>query len=150
MTTTITKEQWQGIQNTLGGLYSRVEFKLSSGEKIAVYKAMVSENKLALIVWIDDTRSEAWGWPSHKDFRPVTKVVWRRKTYKPGASIIRRASKTRDGQRWLKRKENAYLHEVVEYWVCYFSTAASLVRQFKKIDGLEIVTPLSEVMADAC
>lgn len=146
---TISKEQWAGIQNTLSDLYSRVEFKLPSGEIIAVYKAMVSENKLALTVWIDDTRSEAWGWPTHKGFRPITKQVWRRKTYKPGASIIRRASQTRDGKRWLKRKENAYLHEVVEYWVCYFTTAASLVRQFRKIEGLELVTRVSEVMSNA-
>lgn len=150
MTTAITKEQWEGIQNTLSGLYTRVEFTLPSGEKIAVYKTMVSENKMALIVWIDDTRSEEWGWPMHKDFRPITKTVWRRKTYKPGASIIRRASKTREGQRWLKRKENAHIFEVVEYWVCHFNTSASLVRQFKKIDGLELVTPASEVMTDAC
>lgn len=149
MTTNITKEQWQGIQNTLSDLYSRVEFKLPSGEKIAVYKSIVSENKLALIVWIDGVRSDAWGWSSHKDFRPITKLVWRRKTYKPGASIIRRASKTRDGQRWLKRKENAHIHEVVEYWVCHFSTATSLVRQFKKIDGLELIAPVSEVMKNA-
>lgn len=145
----ISKEQWNGIQNTLAGLYSRVEFKLPSGEKVSVYKAMISENKMALIAWIDDTRSEAWGWTSHDEFRPITKLVWRRKTYRLGASIIRRASRTRDGQRWLKRKENAHLYEVVEYWVCHFSTAASLVRQYKKIEGLELITPVSEVMKDA-
>lgn len=89
------------------------------------------------------------GLEKNDEYRPVTELVWRRKTYKPGASFIRRMSKTRDGQRFLKRKENAYLHEVVEYCVCHFSTAASLVRQFRTIDGLELLTPLSEVMKDA-
>ncbi|HGA8628029.1 TPA: hypothetical protein ACITOM_000097 [Salmonella enterica subsp. enterica serovar Mississippi] len=146
---TISKEQWSGIQNTLGDLYSQVKFKMPSGEVIRVMKSFVSENKTALIVWIDDTRCDAWGWKSHNEYRPVTEFVWRRKTYRPGASIIRRASKTRDGQWWLKRKENAYVHEVVEYRVCYFNTAASLVRQYRKIEGLELVMPVSEVMKNA-
>ncbi|EAO1206255.1 hypothetical protein EX075_13905 [Salmonella enterica] len=146
---TISKEQWQGIQNTLADMYSHVKFKLPTGEVISVMKSFISENKTALIVWIDDTRCEAWGIKNHDDYRPVTELVWRRKTYKPGAFIIRRASKTRDGQRWLKLKENAHLHEVVEYRVCHFSTAASLVRQYRKIEGLELVTPVSEVMKHA-
>lgn len=146
---TISKEQWKGIQNMLGDLYCQVKFKLPSGEVISVMKSFVSENKTALIVWIDDTRCEAWGWKKHDEYRPLTELVWRRKTYKPGASIIRRASKTRDGQRWLKRKENAYVHEVVEYRVCHFSTAESLVSQYRKIDGLELLTPLCEVMKNA-
>lgn len=145
----ITKEQWNGIQNTLGDMYCDVRFKMPSGEEITINKSFVAENKMALIVWIDGVRSEGWGWPPHEDFRPLTKLIWRRKTYKPGASIIRRASKTKDGLRWLKRKESAYIHEVVEYWVCHFSTAASLVRQFRKIDGLELISPLEEVTSDA-
>ena len=146
---TISKEQWNGIQNTLSGLYGEVKFRMPSGEDITVNKRLIAENKMALIVWINGERSDAWGLKSHDEYRSVTELVWRRKTYRPGASIIRRASKTRDGQRWLKRKENAYVHEVVEYRVCYFNTAASLVRQFSKIEGLELVSPLSEVMKDA-
>ncbi|HBD3031428.1 hypothetical protein ABWM31_005515 [Citrobacter koseri] len=146
---TISKEQWNGIQNTLSGLYGEVKFRMPSGEDITVNKRLIAENKMALIVWINGERSDAWGLKIHDEYRSVTELVWRRKTYRPGASIIRRASKTRDGQRWLKRKENAYVHEVVEYRVCYFNTAASLVRQYRKIEGLELVTPVSEVMKNA-
>ncbi|HDS8578238.1 TPA: hypothetical protein QH731_003563 [Klebsiella variicola] len=145
----ISKEQWNGIQRTLGDLFCQVRFKLSSGEEITVIKSAITENKMALTVWIDDERSVGWGWPEHDTFRPLTKLVWHRKTFRPGAGIIRRASKTRDGQRWLKRKENAHIHEVKEYWECYFSTAASLVRQYRRIEGLELVTPVSEVMKNA-
>ncbi|EKI0830987.1 hypothetical protein QNU19_004340 [Salmonella enterica] len=49
----------------------------------------------------------------------------------------------------VKAEENAHLYDVVEYWVCYFNSAASLVRQYRKIEGLELVTPVSEVMKNA-
>lgn len=146
---TISKEQWNGIQNSLGGLYAEVEFKMPSGETISINKRMIAENKMALIVWINGERSDAWGMPKHEKYHPLTKLVWRRKTYRPGAATIRKVSKMKGGKRWLKLKENAYLYEVVEYWVCYFSSAASLVRQFRKIEGLELVTPVSEVMTYA-
>lgn len=145
----ISKEQWNGIQNTLCRMYSEVTFRMPSGEEITVNKRFIAENKMALIVWINGERSEAWGWPKHELFRPLTKQVWRRKTYRPGASVIRKVSKIKGGKRWLKQKENAHLYDVVEYWVCYFNSAASLVRQYRKIEGLELVTPVSEVMKNA-
>lgn len=141
----ISKEQWKGIQNTLSYLHYMVKFRLVSGEEITVNKSFVAENKTALIVWIDGKPSPVWGWPEHEDYRAVTELVWRKRTFKPGASAIRRISKTKQGQKLLKRKEFAYLHEVKEFRVCDFSTAASLVRQFRKIEGLELVTPEAEL-----
>lgn len=135
----ISKEQWHGIQNELTAPYGCVSFKLPSGELILVNKSFVSENKTALIVWVDGQRNDGWGWTESNVFRPLVKDIWRRKTRKPGASIIRRMTKEKGGKAFLKRKENAFLHEVIEYWVCYFDTAASLVRQFRKIEGLELV-----------
>ncbi|HEA0252731.1 TPA: hypothetical protein RU600_002451 [Salmonella enterica] len=145
----ISKEQWDGIQNTLSGLYGEVEFRMPSGEDITVNKRFIAENKMALIVWVNGERSTAWGLPTHEQFRPLVKHVWRRQTRRPGASAIRKISKMKGGKRWLKQKENAHLYDVVEYWVCYFNSATSLVRQYRKIDGLELLTPLSEVMKDA-
>lgn len=146
---TISKEQWNGIQNTLCAMYSEVTFRMPSGEEITVNKRFIAENKMALIVWVNGERSTAWGLPAHEQFRPLVQHIWRRHTRRPGASAIRRISKMKGGKRWLKQKENAYLYDVVEYWVCYFNSAASLVRQFRKIEGLELVTPVSEVMQNA-
>ncbi|MJP99741.1 hypothetical protein DN101_14720 [Salmonella enterica subsp. enterica] len=137
----ISKEQWNGIQNTLLSEFCSVRFRTSTGEELHIMKSFIGENKLALIVWIDGVRNEGWGWPNHKLFRPLVQQVWRRKTFRPGASIVRRASKTAAGRKWLKRRENQDLFRVVEFWVCYFNTAASLVRQFKKIEGLELIGP---------
>ncbi|MGQ3663269.1 hypothetical protein [Citrobacter braakii] len=135
----ISKEQWSGIQSTLASTLGCVKFRLPSGEAVTVNKAFISENKTGLVVWIDDVRSEAWGWPPHDEFRPITKQIWRRKTHQPGAKQVRKISAMKGGKTWLKRKENAYLFEVHEYWVGYFTTAASLVRQFRKIEGLELI-----------
>ncbi|MBM6483472.1 hypothetical protein ACQ9AT_00565 [Klebsiella pneumoniae] len=135
----ISKEQWASVQNTLGGLYGSVKFKLPTGEEIHVIKSFVAENKTALVVWIDGQRGNGWGWPHLDHFRPVVRQVWRRRTFRPGAAMVRNISKQRGGKAFLKRKENAHLFEVREYWEPWFSTAASLVRQFKKIDELELV-----------
>lgn len=147
---TISKEQWNGIQNTLGGIYSEVAFRMPTGEEITVNKRFITENKTALIVWINGERCPAWGVPSMPEqFRPLVKQVWRRQTHRPGASTIRKVSKMKGGKKWLKQKENAHLFDVIEYWVCHFNTASSLVRQYRKIDGLELVTPVAEVMKNA-
>ncbi|HCJ0148064.1 TPA: hypothetical protein NQG57_000989 [Salmonella enterica subsp. enterica serovar Infantis] len=136
----ITKEQWRETQERLAKSFMPVEFRLPSGEVITAHKGFVAENRTALIIWIDGERSEVWGWPDSNLYRPLVKEVWRRKTRKPGASLIRHMAKKKGGKAWLKRKENAFVHEVKEYWVCTFDTAASLVRQFRKIEGLELIT----------
>lgn len=135
----ISKEQWIGIQGTLTTLYNSVKFRLPSGEVLTVNKCFVSENKTRLVVWIDGVHSTVWGWPHHDEFRPVVKQIWRRRTHQPGAKQVRKISAMKGGKAWLKRKENADLFKVYEYWDGYYATAASLVRQFRKIEGLELV-----------
>lgn len=135
----ISKEQWHGIQNELTELYNSVKFRLSSGEVITVNKLFVTENKTALVVWINGERSPVWGWPHRDEFRPIVKQVWRRRTHQPGAKQVRKISAMKGGKTWLKRKENAHLFKVYEYWEGRFITASSLVRQFRKIEGLELV-----------
>ncbi|EPI9148620.1 hypothetical protein ACTBUY_001957 [Salmonella enterica subsp. enterica] len=135
----ITKEQWRETQERLAISFMPVKFRLPTGEVISVHKEFISENRTALIVWIDGQRSAGWGWPDVNTFRPVVKSVWRRKTFKPGASIVRRIAKEKGGKAYLKRKENAHLQEVKEHWTAFFDTAASLVRQFRKIEWLELI-----------
>ncbi|EPG7298494.1 TPA: hypothetical protein ACXPD2_000162 [Klebsiella pneumoniae] len=135
----ISKEQWAAIVGLLSGMYRDVKFRLPTGEEIRVNKMFIAENKAALIVWVDGVRNEGWGWPEGSNFRPVVKQIWRRKTYRPGARLARQLSKQKGGKALLRRKAFRDLNDAKEYWVCYFNTAASLVCQFKKIDGLELV-----------
>lgn len=135
----ISKKQWDETQERLKLSFCPVKFRLPTGEVISVHKEFISENRTALIVWIDGQRSTGWGWPDMNTFLPVVKLVWHRKTFKPAASIVRRIAKEKGGKSYLKRKENAHLQEVKEYWTAFFDTAAPLVCQFRKIEGLELV-----------
>ncbi|ECC3295627.1 hypothetical protein YN18_001219 [Salmonella enterica subsp. enterica] len=136
----ISKEQWNGIQYALGIQYCSVKFRMPTGEELHVNKAFVAENKLALQVWIDGRYCVGWGWPDNKLYRPIVRQVWRRKTFRPGARLARQLSKQKGGKSLLRRKEFSHLNDVREYWNYDFNTAASLVRQFKKIEGLELVS----------
>ena len=138
----ITAEQWKTIEETLKyGLFKQVKFKLPrDGHIVTVHKTFIAENKTAIVVWIDGERSDGWGWPDSDNFRPLVKEVWKRKTFRPGDRIIRRLSKTKEGKRLLKQKENASLYEVREYWLYMFDTASQLVKQYRTIPGLELIT----------
>ncbi|ECF0259008.1 hypothetical protein K2652_002316 [Salmonella enterica subsp. enterica serovar Agbeni] len=137
----ISKEQWSGIQRTLSIQYCSLKFRMPTGEELHVMKSFVAENRLALIVWIDGKHCVGWGWPDNQLYRPIVRQVWRRKTFRPGARLARQLSKQKGGKALLRRKEFQDLNDVREYWVHDFSTAASLVRQFKKIEGLELIEP---------
>lgn len=151
MDTTITKEQWQGIANTLkSGLYRWVEFRLD-GHEIRVYLARIAECELAYCVYINGEMPRAWAADSD-GFLPIYRKVLRRVVTKPYAKGIAKMKKDRGGRAFLKAKENAWVHETRESWRPWFVSVKSLVCQFSKIKGLELVTPLSEVMEvkDAC
>ncbi|MGA5655240.1 hypothetical protein [Rahnella contaminans] len=135
---TISKAHWAGIGTKLKEWLSAVEFTLN-GQSIKMYKHFIAENKTGILVFIDGVQNQGWGMPDHESFNPLVKQIWRKKTYRPGASFARKMSKQKGGKAWLKRKENAYLFEVKEYYLPYFDTAAAVVRQYKKIEGLELV-----------
>ena len=143
-TTAITKAQWCAIEAELKNrAYASIEFKLPGGELISVVKQFIAENRLGLVVGIDGKYKAIWGYPRFGEFLPLVKSIWCRKTHKPGAKAIRRISAIKGGKTFLKRKENAHLHEVVEYWVPYFNTARALITQFKKIEGIQLITELA-------
>lgn len=151
MTTVITKDQWQGIANTLKSrLYREVGFRLD-GYEISVYLARIGECELAYCVYIDGEMPRVWTADS-EGFLPVYRKVLRRIVTKPYAKRIAKMKKERSGRAFLKAKENAWVHETRESWRPWFVSVKSLVSQFSKIKGLELVTPLSEVMEakDAC
>lgn len=135
----ISKEQWADIEERLKSFYVNVKFTLS-GHEICVQKVLYKENQYALCVYIDGSWKGSWMMgnkdPEHD---PIVKQVWRRRT----RSVFSPAKKKRlikaFGIRGSKRVF-PNMNQVIEYWNPDFKTAASLVRQFKKIDGLKLVT----------
>ena len=132
----ITKEQWIEVEKHLAGLFSSVIFKYGEFE-ITVTRGRVSESKTSLVVYVDDVIKG--GWYSKDNERPTCiPDVWRKRTRaKYTAKSIKSFEKI-----WGKRrakKEMPELYEVTEYHTCDFTTAKSLVRQYKKLEGLELI-----------
>ncbi|MFP3352309.1 hypothetical protein ABZP26_08235 [Pseudoalteromonas sp. SD03] len=132
----ITKEQWVEIEKHLAGLFSSVIFKYGEFE-VTVTRSRVSESKTSLVVYVDGVIKG--GWYSKDNERPACiPDVWRKRTRaKYTAKSIKSFEKI-----WGKRrakKEMPELYEVTEYHTCDFTTAKSLVRQYKKLEGLELI-----------
>lgn len=132
----ITKEQWVEIEKHLAGLFSSVIFKYGEFE-VTVTRSRVSESKTSLVVYVDGVIKG--GWYSKDNERPACiPDVWRKRTRaKYTAKSIKSFEKI-----WGKRrakKEMPEIYEVTEYHTCDFTTAKSLVRQYKKLEGLELI-----------
>lgn len=132
----ISKEQWIEIEKQLAGLFGSVIFKYGEFE-ITVIRGRVSESKTSLVVYVDDVIKG--GWYSKDNERPsCIPDVWRKRTRaRYTTKSIKDAEKV-----WGKRrakKEMPELYEKTEYHTCDFTTAKSLVCQYKKLEGLELI-----------
>ncbi|SHO20125.1 Putative uncharacterized protein [Moritella viscosa] len=142
----ITKAQWQDIERELTDWLPDVEFALD-GFIINVSRQRISEQKAALVVYIN---GELKGdWMVNKDNRPsIIPQVWKTKTrslYSP--SKVKKLEKEIG-----KRRAKQYipnLHGKSSHLVPYFSSAAVLVRQFKKIEGLVLTRAICSTKAAA-
>ncbi len=136
----ISKAQWQAIETALMRLGGCAEFALD-GHKITTQKRMVSENRMAIMVYIDGQIKGKWVIPGEKDAPAIVPKVWRLKTKAYyGPAKIKRLEK-----QFGKRKAREYfpkLHEKQHGYLPDFSTAKSLVRQYKKIEGLTLTSDL--------
>ena len=132
----ISKEQWGVIEKHLTGFFVSVIFKYGEFE-LTVSRSRVSESKTSLVVYIDDMIKGSW-YLEENDRPSCIPDVWRKRTRaKYTTKSIRDAEKV-----WGKRrakKEFPELYEKNEYHTCDFTTAKSLVRQFKKLEGLELI-----------
>ena len=133
----ITKEQWASIKTELSTIYSGVEFTLND-KKIAVHKVQISCTKLAWIVYIDGKINLSWGYPNHKNYDPLMEQLWHKKT----RSLYKEAEKKKIKKIWGVRrakKEFPRLEEKGHWYQPYFNSLNVIERQFKKIDGLELI-----------
>lgn len=144
----ISAEQWNGIANKLKShVHSSVKFRLN-GHDVMVILARVKECELAYVVTVDGNMPIHW-LPESDGFLPVSKKVCRHSIVKPYASTINKIKKERGGKTYLKSKDAAWVHATSERWIPWFKSVKSLVNQYKKIEGLELVSPLSQEVVDA-
>jgi hypothetical protein len=132
----IKKEQWEEIEKALKASMCAVKFKL--GEKqITLEKRFIKENVLVICVFINGKLDQSLGWPG-EHFDPIVEMLWNkraRSVYSPNDK--KRAEKI-FGKRRAKKEFDDW-DKRVEWCEPFFKTSASMLRKYKKIEGLEFV-----------
>lgn len=148
----ISKEQWKKIEAILTDPWFEMKFDLN-GHEISIRRARKSESRTVLGVFINGEVKGKWAQnvaeldPADEFMNQVVKQVWFHKfharfkakdlaqleKYKKAVGV--RRFKARFGDEDPKKQGWHYL-------MPHFGTAATLVRQFKKIDGLTLITTL--------
>lgn len=130
----ITKEQWLQIEAELKNLYCRVVFDYQ-GQELSVQRMRTGEGRMDLVVYLDGTINWGWGWPNQKDdFKPEIKPVWRKRSQSVYSPTEKKKMIKAIGKRAAKKQLDAKM----EYWEPIFTSAAVLVRQYKKVADLTL------------
>ncbi|WP_293266765.1 hypothetical protein [Neptunomonas sp.] len=133
----ITKEQWDDIENDLTGMFASVKFQYGEHEIIAS-RERVGEGKYDLVVYVDGYIKGAWYMPDKEGFLPVIKDVWRTRK-KAIYSPQKKAKIIKDLGKRLTKEVYLELDKTIVYYSPDFTTAKSLVRQYKKLEGLTLI-----------
>ena len=133
----ITKEQWLQIEEELKRLYCRVVFDYQ-GQELSVQRMRTGEGRMDLVVYLDGQINWGWGWPNQKDdFKPEIKPVWRKRSRSLYSPARKKALIKSVGKRAAK-KHFPKLDDKLENWEPIFTSAAVLVRQYKKVADLTL------------
>lgn len=135
----ISKETWAEIQDCLSK-FMTVVFKVD-GHELTCKKRFVSENRTAILVFIDNGLQGMGSRLDDEDTKPICKKAWRISS----RSIYKQSEITRIEKAFGKReakKTFPKLHEKVHFLMPDYATSKSFVAKFKKLDGLELVTDL--------
>lgn len=136
----ITKEQWENIKKELScGVYGSVKFKLDETELLVV-RNFISENQLAITVFIDGKIKIGAGWTDSDIFNPITEKVW----CKTSSSYYKPKEKAKIIKIWGKKEayKRYELDKKMIRYLPFFSTYASFERQYKKLENLELISEL--------
>ncbi|UJZ95027.1 hypothetical protein IHC87_06695 [Photobacterium damselae subsp. damselae] len=136
----ITKEQWEKIETVLSGHFASAVFTYK-GFELTVAREPISESQTALIVYIDGQYAMAWGYSNlkHEVSAPdIVSEVWRART-----KSLYSAKRVKELEKGLgKRACNKMgIYDKIHFHVPDFSKASVLVRQYKKLDGIELLEP---------
>jgi hypothetical protein len=142
----ISKEQWLAIEEELKGSYCQVDFKID-GHEVELRKRFVAENKIAIIAYVDGKVSGSDCLEDGDDFRPIVKKVHRARVkhhYSP-------AKKKKLEKDFGKRRVRKMIPNIDKTWTYYdasFPKASVLIRQYKKLEGLELTKLGSETFGE--
>lgn len=132
----ITKDQWSEIEREFSGLLGIVKFRLDQRD-ITVTKEQISESGLGYAVYIDEKIKFTWGDPNGKDFNPLTRKLWHKKT----RSLFSAKKKKELSKGFTKREVKKYMPDLdakFETYSPFFTKLSVLKRQFQKITDLEL------------
>ncbi|WCG83786.1 hypothetical protein [Pectobacterium sp. A5351] len=131
---TITKEQWAQIAEELKGYFCRVQLQYQN-TVITIARQRDGESKTVLSVYFDGRIYSGWGMETSEIYNPITRLFWCEK--KKRLYSAQRAAKIE--KEFGKRRAKEFfpkLYDSISFWLPYFATSTSLIRQFKKADGL--------------
>lgn len=149
----ISKEQWKAIEAELKGGWVQVKFKLH-GHEIYITRERKTESTTVLAVYIDGAIKSTWMKvledidPADEFMNKVVKQVFCHKFHKRyGKKDLENYAKAKR-QCGAKFANGLYGKDPEKqgrtYLFPYFGSSTALVRQFKKIEGVELVSELKE------
>lgn len=134
MSQPITKEMWEDIEAEMSGSWVNIQFTYK-GHEVSVQRVHVRESQTALAVYIDG--SIEWKHCHREGISDFHKAVWRNRSmavYKEKEiKDIEKVFGKRDA-----KKNFPNLYKRTEYLDPLFPKASVLVRQFKKLEGIEL------------
>ncbi|WP_350306953.1 hypothetical protein [Photorhabdus viridis] len=133
----IDKSNWKEIERELKGLFCHVNFKYQE-TVISIVRERMNESRSKLVVYFNHTLCVGWGDEECDKYNPLTKLFCLTGV-KPLYSKTKVAEMEKQmGKRYLKKTfPEVYSHQT--YLSPIFANASQLIRQYKKIDGLEWV-----------
>ncbi|EHK1074265.1 TPA: hypothetical protein NKV10_002251 [Vibrio parahaemolyticus] len=135
----VSKDQWAELEEKMTYGYVDIKFKYK-GFELSIQRVRTSESKSVLVVYINGSYKLSWGLIDREsEDRPsILTEVWKQRSmaiYKP--KEIKEIEKV-----WGKRqakKDFPNLHGRHTWYDPAFPKASVLCRQFKKLEGLELV-----------
>ncbi|MBL4799815.1 MAG: hypothetical protein JKY50_20645 [Oleispira sp.] len=133
----ISKEQWLATKEELSSFMPRLCFMLN-GHEILIQKEGCGELKQVLAIYIDGKICSAYSSKDSDKYLSVSLDVWSKKSvwlYSPSKqkAIRKRLSKR------LVKEIYPDLEKKGFYYIPYFTSIRTLIGQYKKLEGLELV-----------
>ncbi|MDD0823735.1 hypothetical protein PTQ27_04500 [Mannheimia sp. AT1] len=124
----ISTEQWKEIKQKLDSIIGRVKFRYK--EHLLTVDVVQIKRSLKLAVYVDGEIDGAWTKEGH-EIRPYLEEIWYRKE-----SPLFNAKEKKSYRGLVSKKQ---LNKKVVTYSPTFPSPTALIRQYKTLDGLELV-----------
>ncbi|MGS4819056.1 hypothetical protein ACN4GA_08415 [Raoultella terrigena] len=134
----MTKALWEQVADELKSYFCHVQFRYQD-TVITVARQRDGESRTLLAVYFNDTMCAGWGCEDSEVFNPLTRIFWHEKKMR-WYSAKRVAEIEKSIGKRAAKKYFPNLHDYMSYRAPYFTSSSVLVRQFRKADGLTLIT----------